>query len=217
MALSTSPYARSKPSCYSLASEWPCWLRVFVGMGVVVSLGACSTPDPNQRVTGSGGTLVKYSSAQVSVDLTETERNALAGMRDHSFASASRERVLTAVAAALKASGYAPVTVETDTALVEGGRSEVLVQKWRELVRGVLKSKIGSLPAKPDHQYTAALVSVRPAVGGPGLIVRARFDNTVWDSNGDARTKTVLAREDYDAFFVKVEAALRDGAAPLGP
>ncbi|MFM0591459.1 MULTISPECIES: hypothetical protein [Paraburkholderia] len=217
MALSTSPYARSKLFCYSLASEWPVWLRVFVGVGVVASLAACSTPDPNQRVTGSGGTLVKYSSAQVSVDLTATERNALAGMRDRSFVGASSERALTAVAAALKASGYAPVTVEADTALVEGGRSEVLVQKWRELVRGVLKARLGGLPAKPDHQYTAALVSVRPAVSGPGVIVRARFDNTVWDSNGDARTKTVLAREDYDAFFTKVDAALRGNAAPLRP
>ncbi|ASL47381.1 hypothetical protein bAD24_III08295 [Burkholderia sp. AD24] len=217
MALSTSSYARSKLFCYSLASEWPSWLRVFVGAGVVASVGACSTPDPNQRVTGSGGTLVKYSSAQVSVDLTETERNALAGMRDHHFADASSERVLTAVAAALKANGYAPVTVEADTALVEGGRSEVLVQKWREVVRGVLKSRLGALPAKPDHQYTTALVSVRPAVSGPGVIVRARFDKTVWDSNGDARTKTVLAREDYEAFFTRVDAALRDGAAPLRP
>ncbi|WP_258167664.1 hypothetical protein [Paraburkholderia sp. BL21I4N1] len=160
---------------------------------------------------------MKYSSAQVSVDLTATERDALAGMRDHSFAGASSERALAAVAAALKASGYAPVTVDADTALVEGGRSEVLVPKWREVVRGVLKSKIGSLPAKPDHQYTTALVSVRPPVSGSGVIVRARFDNTVWDSNGDARSKTVLAREDYDAFFSKVEAALHDSPAPFRP
>nr|WKF62076.1 hypothetical protein HUO10_006608 [Paraburkholderia busanensis] len=184
-------------------------------MGVIATLGACSTPDPNERVTGSGGSLVKYSSAQVSVDLTDSERAALAGMRDHAVMGVSRDQVLTAVGAALKESGYAPVNVDTDTALVEGSRSEVLVEKWRQVMRGVLKARLGMMPAKPDHQYTSALVSVRSAPNGKGVIVRARFDNTVWDSNGDARTKTVIARADYDAFFEKIDAALRGGTASI--
>lgn len=203
--------------CYPRARRCPFWRSVCVGAGVVVMLGACKAPDPNERVTGSGGTTVKYSSRQVSVDLTDSERTALAAMRDRSFPGATREKVLTAVAAALKSGGYAPVTVDTDTALVEAGRSEVLVPKWREVLRGVLKTRIGMLPAKPDHQYTAALVSVRAAEGGRGVVVRARFDNTVWDSNGDARTKTVLAREDYDAFFGKVGEALNGAVAPRQP
>lgn len=217
MALFMLPRTRSKFFCYPQAGSWPLWLRIWVGLGVVATLGACATPDPNERVTGAGGTAVKYSSRQVSVDLTGSERNALAAMRDHDLPGASRAQALAAVASALKASGYAPVTVDADTALIEGGRSEVLVPKWREVLRGVLKTRTGMLPAKPDHQYTAALVSVRPAADGQGVVVRARFDNTVWDSNGDARTKTVLARDAYDGFFARVDAALHGSVAPLQP
>ncbi|WP_246287299.1 hypothetical protein [Paraburkholderia sediminicola] len=217
MALPVQQRATTQFFYYPRLRLRPLWRSVCVSAGVVAILGACTTPDPNERVTGSGGTAVKYSSRQVSVDLTDSERNALAAMRDHSFPGSTREQALTAVAAALKSSGYAPVTVEKDTALVEAGRAEVLVPKWREVLRGVLKTRISMLPAKPDHQYTAALVSVRAAEGGQGVIVRARFDNTVWDSNGDARTKTVLARGDYEAFFGKVSEALNGTLAPRQP
>ncbi|WP_246216378.1 hypothetical protein [Paraburkholderia agricolaris] len=217
MALPVLQRATTQFSCYPKARRRPFWRSVCMCAGVFALLGACKAPDPNERVTGSGGTAVKYSSRQVSVDLTDSERTALAAMRDRGFPGATREKALTAVASALKSSGYAPVTVETDTALVEAGRSEVLVPKWREVLRGVLKTRIGMLPAKPDHQYTAALVSVRPAESGQGVVVRARFDNTVWDSNGDARTKTVLAREEYEAFFGKVGEALNGALAPRQP
>ncbi|NPT47211.1 hypothetical protein GNZ12_39180 [Paraburkholderia sp. 1N] len=73
--------------------------------------------------------------------------------------------------------------------------------KWREVLRGVLKTSIGMLPAE----------------GGQGVVVRARFDDTVWDSNGDARTKTVLARDEYDAFFGKVGEALNSALTPRQP
>ncbi|HTD05547.1 MAG TPA: hypothetical protein VK751_17225, partial [Undibacterium sp.] len=101
-----------------------------------------------------------------------------------------------------------------DTGLVEGGRSEVLVSKSRELLRGVLSAKIGLLPAKPDHQYTAALVSARRSANGSGVTLRVRFDNTVWDSSGNSKTKTVVAREAYDSFFSHIEEALNASTAP---
>ncbi|SOF00553.1 hypothetical protein SAMN05446635_8610 [Burkholderia sp. OK233] len=151
MALPVQQRATTQFFYYPKLRLCPLWRSVCVSAGVVAMLGACTTPDPNERVTGSGGTAVKYSSRQVSVDLTDSERNALAAMRDRSFPGSTREQALTAVAAALKSSGYAPVTVETDTALVEAGRAEVLVPKWREVLRGVLKTRIGMLPAKPDH------------------------------------------------------------------
>jgi hypothetical protein len=217
MALPAPQRATPQFFYYPTVRLRPLWRSVWMSAGIVAMLGACTTPDPNERVTGSGGTAVKYSSRQVSEDLTDSERNALAAMRDRSFPGSTREQALTAVAAALKSSGYAPVTVETDTALVEAGRAEVLVPKWREVLRGVLKTRLGMLPAKPDHQYTAALVSVCAAEGGQGVVVRVRFDNTVWDSNGDARTKTVLARDEYEAFFGKVGEALNGALAPRQP
>lgn len=101
------------------------------------------------------------------------------------------------------------MTSEADTGLVQAGRSEVLVPKWREVLRGVLKTKLGMLPARPDHQYTTALISVRPAADGQGAQVRVRFDNTVWDSNGDSKTQTVVEQAAYDAFFTRLAEALK--------
>jgi hypothetical protein len=179
--------------------------------GALVFVAGCANgakdQDANERVTGSGGKMVRYSSRQVTVDLTPAEQSELNQVRERGFPDATPAHALQAVAAALKASGYAPVTTDTPAAIVEGGRSEVLIAKWREVLRGVLKSKVGMLPAKPDHQYTTALVSVR-ADGQGGATVRARFDNTVWDSNGDSQSKTVIAPSMYDDFFKLVSRAL---------
>ncbi|MGG1948814.1 hypothetical protein AB1286_29080 [Trinickia sp. NRRL B-1857] len=151
---------------------------------------------------------MRYSSRQVSVDLTEAEQRSLQSMRDRTFANAAPNNVLDAVAKALEELGYAPVSVDKETGLVEAGRSATLVPKWRELLRGALKSYTGMFPAKPDHERIAAIVTVRSGAGEQSALVRARFDRTVWDSNGDARKKTVLQREVYDGFFANVEKAL---------
>jgi hypothetical protein len=115
---------------------------------------------------------------------------------------------LAAVAAALTGLGFAPVSVDRDTGLVEAGRSEVLIPKARQLLRGILKTRIGMLPAKPDHERMAAIATVRAREDGRGVLVRVRFDRTVWDSNGDSRTKAVLDREIYEGFFAQTGKAL---------
>jgi len=181
---------------------------------LLLFLTACSTPDPNERVTGSGGTAVKYSSRQTTVDLTAGEQSTFAAIRDRGFPNVSVAQALRTVGSALTANGYGPLTIENDTGLVQGARGEVLVPKWREVLRGVLKTRVGFLPAKPDHQNTTALVTVTPSTTGPGVVVRVRFDNTVWDSGGDAKTKTVLTKETYDDFFARVK---HDLDAPVVP
>ena len=179
-------------------------------VGALLLLGACADPnaDSNERVTGSGGKAVRYSSRQVTVDLTAEEHSALEKIRDHVYPDATGPQALHAVVAALEAGGYAPVTSEADTGIAQGGHSEALVPKWREVLRGVVKAKFGFLPAKPDHQYTTALVSVRAAEHGRGVVVRARFDNTVYDTNGDSQTKTVIKPAAYDDFFTLTARAL---------
>lgn len=181
---------------------------------LLLSLAACSTPNPQERVTGSGGTVVKYSSRQTTVDLTAGERSTFAAIRDRDFPNASVAQTLRAVETTLTASGYGPLTTENDTGLVQGGRSEVLIPKWRAVLRGVLKTRVGLLPAKPDHQYTTALVTVRASAMGPGVAVRVRFDNTLWDSGGDSQTKIVLAKDAYDHFFARVKHDLDALAVP---
>jgi len=177
-------------------------------VGLLPMLAACAGPSANERETGSGGTLVRYSSRQVDVDLTDAERQALHAMRDRTYADAAPARTLDAAARALAALGFAPVSVDRETGLVEAGRSETLVPKWRQLLRGALKSYTGMFPAKSDHERMKAIVLVRAEEGGRASVVRARFERTVWDSNGDSRTKTVLEREVYDGFFAQTAKAL---------
>ena len=182
-------------------------LQQAVILWAALMLSACSGAKPEQEVTGTGGTLVKYSSSQVLIHLTQDERSALARYDEREFPGAVPSSALNAVCQALTASGYESLNTEADTGLVEAGRSEVLVPKSRQLLRGLLATKIGVLPAKPDHQYTAALVSIRPA-GHAGVLIRVRLKNTVWDSKGDAKTMTVVAREAYDSLFSRIQDAL---------
>ena len=133
------------------------------------------------------------------------------------FTSRANSRVLTAVAKALTDLGYAPVSVDSETGLVEAGLSDTLVPKWRQLLRGALKNYTGMFPAKPDHERVSAVIAVRADAGNQATLVRARFDSTVWDSNGDARTKTVLQRNVYDGFFASVDKVLCAAACKRQP
>lgn len=175
-------------------------------------LGACASPSKNERETGNGGTLVRYSSSQTTVDLTDEEQQSLRAMRDHTYANVTRDRTMDAVAKVLGDLGFAPVSVDRDSGLVEAGRSATLVPKWRQLLRGALKSYTSIFPAKADHERVSAIVTVRAGDDGGATIVRTRFDATVWDSNGDSRTKTLLQRELYDDFFSAVGKVLSPAA-----
>ncbi|KER73238.1 hypothetical protein HR51_11745 [Burkholderia cepacia] len=181
--------------------------------GLFAALTGCATKPENERQIGDGGSLVRYSSSQTEVDLTDTERQTLRMLTDRRYADATQARALDAVAGVLRAQGYAPVTVDRDSGLVEAGRSETLIPKWRQLLRGALKARIGMLPVKPDHERVAAIVTVRAGrdvhvASAHVAIVRARFDRTVWDSAGDSRTKTVMEPEYYQAFFTEVDKAM---------
>ncbi|RQS31688.1 hypothetical protein DIE03_13485 [Burkholderia sp. Bp8992] len=173
----------------------------------LLALTGCAAKPQNERQIGSGGSLLRYSSSQTEVDLTDNEQQTLRMMTDRRYAGATQARALDAVAAVLRAQGYAPVTVDRDTGLIEGGRSDTLIPKWRQLLRGALKAKIGGLPAKPDHERVNAVVSVRVTLARD-VIVRARFDRTVWDSNGDSRMKTVVEPDYYQTFFSAMDEAM---------
>ncbi|WP_256941296.1 MULTISPECIES: hypothetical protein [Burkholderia] len=186
--------------------------------GLLALLAGCASKPENERQIGSGGSLVRYSSSQTEVDLSESEQQTLRMMTDRRYAGATQGRALDAVAGVLRAQGYAPVTVDRDSGLVEAGRSDTLIPKWRQLLRGALKARIGMLPVKPDHERVAAIVTVREGrdahvanahvANAHVAIVRARFDRTVWDSAGDSRTKTVMEPEYYQAFFTEVDKAM---------
>ncbi|VWC80995.1 hypothetical protein BCO18442_01243 [Burkholderia contaminans] len=175
--------------------------------GLLALLAGCASKPENERQIGSGGSLVRYSSSQTEVDLSESEQQTLRMMTDRRYAGATQGRVLDAVAGVLRAQGYAPVMVDRDSGLIEGGRSDTLISKWRQLLRGALKARIGGLPAKPDHERVAAVVTVR-VTAARDAIVRARFDRTVWDSNGDSRMKTIVEPDYYQTFFGAMDKAM---------
>ncbi|WP_236655025.1 hypothetical protein [Burkholderia pyrrocinia] len=175
--------------------------------GLFAVLAGCAAKPETERQIGSGGSLVRYSSSQTEVDLTDAERQTLRMSSDRRYAGASQARVLDAVAGVLRVQGYAPVTVDRDAGLIEAGRSDTLIPKWRQLLRGALKARIGGLPAKADHERVAAVVTVR-VTGARDVVVRARFDRTVWDSSGDSRTKTVIEPAYYQAFFGEMDKAM---------
>jgi hypothetical protein len=176
----------------------------------VIALNACAAPPPNEHETGSSGKLIRYSSRQVSVDLTDAQRQELDRLRDRKYPDAPAGHVLDAVATALSKQGFAPVSVDRETGIVEAERDHVLVPKWREVIRGAVKAKFGWLPAKPDHERVAAIVAVRSESGKNDTLVRVRFDRTVWDSNGDSSTETVVQRDVYEGFFDEVDRGIHE-------
>ena len=105
--------------------------RAALGWSGMIVLAACAASPSNEHETGSGGHLVRYSSRQVSVDLTDAQRQALDKLRDRVYPGAPSAQVLDAVASALSTRGFKPVSVDRDTGVVEAERDTVLVPKWR--------------------------------------------------------------------------------------
>ncbi|MGC0151279.1 hypothetical protein ACPRNU_02320 [Chromobacterium vaccinii] len=175
---------------------------------IIAGLAACSTPKPNERVTGDGGSrLLKLSSKQVTVDLTPAEEQTLSQIQDKTYSRVRGPSAVNASSTALQAMGFKPVTADKDTMLVEGELNRVVGVRWREAIRAIFKAKGIPLQAKPDHESVNALVTVRPAQNGETL-VRARFRVTIWDTNGDSKTSTVIDPKMYDRFFSLLQDSL---------
>jgi hypothetical protein len=176
-------------------------------LSVALAAAGCShDPKPQERVTGDGGSkLLRLSSKQVTVDLDDEQRAALATMQDKRFATPDIPAVLASCASALRGMDFQPVTTDQQVMIVEGEQDKVVGTRWREAIRAILKAKGIPLSGRPDHQSIKALVTVRPEQ--TGILVRARFTLTVWDTNGDSRTETIIDRGLYDEFFTAVTAA----------
>ena len=185
-----------------------------VRFAVLLALATCTVgaaiaqdaAKPEEQVTGSGGRFLRYSTKQVSVELSGEERQTLARVRDRRYAAAP-DPVLDAIVASLVQQGYVATSVDREFRLVEARHDEVLVSKGRETLRGLLKSKM-ALPGKPDHQQTEALIMLMPAADGHGVLARARFRQTVWDSNGDSRTAVLSDPAIYEQFYTALGSRL---------
>lgn len=170
-----------------------------------LSLSAAVCAADKEQVVGDGGRILRYSSTQVRVELDAAENAAYQNARDFYWRGATVAQALRAGGKALAAMGYGRLEEDADFSLLRAERHEKLVSTSREVLRGLLKMKMG-LPGKPDHQSLEALITLRPAAGGQGVWLRARFQRTIWDSNGDSRTKPVSEAEVYRDFFARLGA-----------
>ena len=68
-------------------------------------------------------------------------------------------------------------------------------------------AQVGQRAHLIEHRV-ADVVTVR-VTAARDAIVRARFDRTVWDSNGDSRMKTIVGSDCYQTFFRAMDKAMR--------
>ncbi|WP_083339069.1 hypothetical protein [Chromobacterium sphagni] len=180
----------------------------FLLLGIILlALGAAALTDDNEQVTGQGGRLLRYSSTQLRAEPSEEEMNAYLQARDRQLSGASLPAVLQAARQALQKLGYTRVEVDADYGLIQAKKNEPLVSHARQVLRGVLKIKV-PLPAKPDHQSTALLLSLRPGSQPHDVLLRARIEQTVWDSSGNSRTMLDSDHAAYQQLFEQLDAAL---------
>jgi hypothetical protein len=181
------------------------WLVPLAGAFCALALAGCKTPNPQARVTGDSGRtgLIRLSSKQTTIDLTNAEAVSLARVQQRAYPASTLRAASDAGAGALRALDFDPVTVDADGALVEGERNRVVGDRAREAIRAVFKAKGVPLSARTDHESARALLMVRPRADG-GVSVWARFVVTQWDTNGDSITTTVTDPAFYDGFFKRL-------------
>lgn len=183
-------------------------------LACIALLGACSsTPKPAkppERVTGAGGSMLRYSSKQTTIELTPAERAAVDQVRVRAYPASDAAQLRDACAAALQAAGYEQVTGDAATDIVTGERHQKLVGRSREALRGLLKSQGLAYGAKPDHQSTYAQLVIRR--DGAQARVWIGLNSTIWDSNGDAKSRVVTDAAAYQDLFARLDQALKTPA-----
>lgn len=184
-------------SCSSLSSR-------ISPIVLCLSLFACASSDPNERTTGKGGSLIRYSSTQKYINLNEKERAGYEQLRLRAYAGDDIPAMLDKASSALKAMQFAAVSTDLAAGMVEAEKNQVLADQWRQLTRGLLKAKI-PLPARPDHSHIKAIVNIRPQAKENRLQVALKLEETIWDSNGDSKTKIILEPKMYQDFFSRLE------------
>ncbi|WP_323122781.1 hypothetical protein [Burkholderia alba] len=176
--------------------------RYLLCAAMAMGVAACKAPDPQARVTGDAGPshLLRLSSKQTTIDLTNAERASLVRVQQRTFASSTPAAAAAAGEVALRALEFEPVTVDAGGSLVEGERNRVVGDRAHEAIRAIFKAKGVPLSARTDHESAHALLLMRPLAGG-GVSVWARFTVTQWNTNGDSTTTTVTDPAFYAGFF----------------
>ena len=151
--------------------------------------------------------MLRYSSKQTTIELTPAERAAVDQVRVR--LSRVRRRATARRAAALKAAGYEQVAGDAATDIVTGERHQKLVGRSREALRGLLVAGPGlrRQAGPPEHLRPAR----HPPRRRPGR-VWIGLNSTIWDSNGDAKSRVVTDAAAYQDLFARLDQALKTPA-----
>ena len=111
---------------------------------------------PPERVTGAGGSMLRYSSKQTTIELTPAERAAVDQVRVRAYPASDAAQLRGAAQAA----GYEQVAGDAATDIVTGERHQKLVGRSRESCAACSSQGL-AYGAKPDHQSTYAQLVIR--------------------------------------------------------
>ena len=142
-------------------------------LACIALLSACSgTPKPAkppERVTGAGGSMLRYSSKQTTIELTPAERAAVDQVRVRAYPASDAAQLRDACAAALKAAGYEQVAGDAATDIVTGERHQKLVGRSREAARPAQVAGPITAPSRttraPTPSSSSAATAPRRASG----------------------------------------------------
>ena len=122
-------------------------------------------------------------------------------VRVRAYPASDAAQLRDACAAALKAAGYEQVAGDAATDIVTGERHQKLVGRSREAARPAQVAGPG-LRRQPDHQSTYAQLVIRR--DGAQARVWIGLNSTIWDSNGDAKSRVVTDAAAYQDLFARL-------------
>jgi hypothetical protein len=182
-------------------------LAIAVGATLAGLAADAGAADDNAEKTGDGGRFLRHSSSQFRVELTPEESARYQQARDRVLHNVSVTTAMQACQQVLEKMGYGKPEVDPEFQFLEAEKNESLIDTSRQILRAIWKMKL-PLSGKPDHQTTEARITLQADNRSGDVRVRVRFRNTVWDSNGDARSKIASESQTYQDFFSQVESNL---------
>ena len=144
--------------------------------------------------------MLRYSSKQTTIELTPAERAAVDQVRVRAYPRPTPRNCATARP---QAAGYEQVAGDAATDIVTGERHQKLVGRSRA-ARPARRRAITA----PSRTTRAPTPSSSSAATAPRR-VWIGLNSTIWDSNGDAKSRVVTDAAAYQDLFARLDQALK--------
>lgn len=178
--------------------------QYFLVFAMSLTLAACASKNPYERKTGDGGNLLRHSSSQSRIDLNPQEQAQFAQIRSQIYSHNLASDWVGLAQKSMKLLEFTAIQIDPVLMHVEAEKNSNVISSWRQIGRALWKTKL-PLPAKPDHTQIKALVTIQPRPAESSMLVSVRFEETVWDSNGDAKSRIITEPDLYHRFFKNYE------------